>query len=111
MMECNVGGGSLSLSFAESSPAVNAYRGELLSLMAAHLVLYSFTIVHGKFKYTLTALVHSGQLRISLSPEFFPHGSMQTYSKWFQCTAANYRSTDPSTMLKHTKMITCTGKL
>lgn len=37
--ECTVGRGKLVGSFAEQSPSANAYRGELLGLMAAHLVL------------------------------------------------------------------------
>jgi hypothetical protein len=44
MMECTDGGGTLSLSFAENSPVANAYRGELLGLMAIHLLLYSCKI-------------------------------------------------------------------
>ncbi len=37
--ECTAGRGWLVGSFAEQSPVANAYRGELLGLMAVHLVL------------------------------------------------------------------------
>jgi hypothetical protein len=37
--ECTVGTGKLVGSFAEFLASANAYRGELLGLMAAHLVL------------------------------------------------------------------------
>lgn len=44
MIECTLGGGSLSVSFAEESLAANAYRGELLGLMTVHLLLQSINL-------------------------------------------------------------------
>jgi hypothetical protein len=41
IIKCSSGGGRLSLSFTDTSPVANAYRGELLGLMAIHLILYS----------------------------------------------------------------------
>ena len=41
IIECSSGGSRLSLSFTDTSPVANAYRGELLGLMAIHLILYS----------------------------------------------------------------------
>ena len=40
-MECTKGRGRLMGSFAEKSASANAYRGELLGLMAVHLILLS----------------------------------------------------------------------
>jgi hypothetical protein len=40
LFECRAGKGRLVGSFADSSASANAYRGELLGLMAAHLVLW-----------------------------------------------------------------------
>jgi hypothetical protein len=39
ILECSSGRGRIIGSFAESSPGANAYRGELLGLMAIHLML------------------------------------------------------------------------
>ena len=47
VLECTKGRGSMVGSFSESSRAANAYRGELLGLMAVHLILLSVDRVHG----------------------------------------------------------------
>ena len=44
MMECSQGRGCLSLAFTDRSPFTNAFRGELLRLMAIHLLLHSLNI-------------------------------------------------------------------
>ena len=44
-LECTKGRGHLVLSFAEQSPTVSAYHGELLGLLAFHLLLLSFNKV------------------------------------------------------------------
>ena len=41
IMECTRGGGRLTLTFANRSNLANAFRGELLGLMAIHLILVS----------------------------------------------------------------------
>ena len=41
VLECTEGGGKLIGSFAEKSKSANTYRGELLGLMAVHLLLLS----------------------------------------------------------------------
>jgi hypothetical protein len=51
--ECAKGHGRIIRSFSESMPAANAYRGELLGLMAIHLLLVSMNRVHA----TLTGSV------------------------------------------------------
>eukprot|EP00804_Cyclotella_cryptica_P006975 CCRYP_007113-RA/>CCRYP_007113-RA protein AED:0.75 eAED:0.75 QI:0/-1/0/1/-1/0/1/0/1178 len=43
MLECSRSGGQLSLSFADRSLSANAFRGELLGLMAIHLILHSLS--------------------------------------------------------------------
>jgi hypothetical protein len=45
MLECTKGRGRLAGAFAEASVAVNAYRGELLGLMAVHLLLLAVETV------------------------------------------------------------------
>jgi hypothetical protein len=45
ILECQQSGGLITLSFAEGSRFANAYRGELLGLMAIHLLLLSFNKV------------------------------------------------------------------
>ena len=45
IMECQHSGNRLVVSFAEQSQQANAYRGELLGLMAIHLLLLSFNRV------------------------------------------------------------------
>jgi hypothetical protein len=45
ILECQKSGGLKTLSFAEGSRYANAYRGELLGLMAIHLLLLSFNKV------------------------------------------------------------------
>ena len=40
IMECSRGSGRLTLSFTDTSPHANAYRGELLGLMAIFLILH-----------------------------------------------------------------------
>jgi hypothetical protein len=46
VLECTQGRGRLIGSFKEASRAANAYRGELLGLMAVHLILVSMNWVH-----------------------------------------------------------------
>jgi hypothetical protein len=46
VLECSHGSGRLFGSFKEASKAANAYRGELLGLMAIHLILVSVNRVH-----------------------------------------------------------------
>jgi hypothetical protein len=46
VLECSYGRGQLVGSFKEASKAANAYRGELLGLMAIHLILVSINRVH-----------------------------------------------------------------
>ena len=46
VLECTEGGGKLIGSFAEKSKTANAYRGELLGLMAVHLLLLSVNRVN-----------------------------------------------------------------
>jgi hypothetical protein len=45
ILECQKSGGLITLSFAEGSRYANAYRSELLGLMAIHLLLLSFNKV------------------------------------------------------------------
>jgi len=47
VLECTKGRGRMFGSFSESSRVANAYRGELLGLMAIHLILRSVDIAHG----------------------------------------------------------------
>ena len=47
VLECTRGRGRMIGSFSESSRVANAYRGELLGLMAIHLILLSIDRVHG----------------------------------------------------------------
>jgi hypothetical protein len=47
VLECTRGRGRMIGSFSESSRVANAYRGELLGLMAIHLILLSVDRVHG----------------------------------------------------------------
>jgi hypothetical protein len=46
IFECTRGRGRLVVSFAEKSSSANAYRGELLGLMAVHLILLAVNTVH-----------------------------------------------------------------
>jgi hypothetical protein len=46
MMECSQGGGRLSLALTDQYLSANAFRGELLGLMAIHLLLHSISITH-----------------------------------------------------------------
>jgi hypothetical protein len=46
VLECTQGRGRLIGSFKEASRAANAYRGELMGLMAVHLILVSMNWVH-----------------------------------------------------------------
>ncbi len=46
VLECSYSRGRLVGSFKEASKAANAYRGELLGLMAIHLILVSINQVH-----------------------------------------------------------------
>ena len=46
IMECTKGRGRLVVSFVEKLLAANAYRGELMGLMAVHLLLLAFNKVH-----------------------------------------------------------------
>jgi hypothetical protein len=46
VLECTMGRGRMIGSFSESSRVANAYRGELLGLMAIHLILLSIDKVH-----------------------------------------------------------------
>jgi hypothetical protein len=46
VLDCTQGHGRLIRSFKEASRAANAYRGELLVLMAVHLILVSVNRVH-----------------------------------------------------------------
>ena len=45
IFECTRGRGRLVVSFAEKSSSANAYRGELLGLMAVHLILLAVSTV------------------------------------------------------------------
>ncbi len=49
VVECAKGRDQLIGSFLEALLVANAYRGELLSLMAIHLILLSINRVHGDF--------------------------------------------------------------
>ena len=44
ILECSRGRGRLSLSFAEKSIMANSFRGDLLGLLAVHLLLHSFDL-------------------------------------------------------------------
>ncbi len=46
VLECTKGRGRMIRSFSESSQVANAYRGELLGLMAIHLILLSVDRIH-----------------------------------------------------------------
>ena len=50
IFECTRGRGRLVVSFAEKSSSANAYRGELLGLMAVHLILLAVNTVHPELK-------------------------------------------------------------
>jgi len=54
VLECTKGRGRLVVSFVEKSSTANAYRGELLGLMAVHLLLLAFNMV----RPNLTGSVH-----------------------------------------------------
>jgi len=45
MLECTQGRGQLSLSFTDRSLSANAFRGELLGLMAIYLILHSISVM------------------------------------------------------------------
>jgi hypothetical protein len=45
VLECSMGGGRVYGSFSESLLVANAYRGELLGLMAIHLILLSINTI------------------------------------------------------------------
>jgi hypothetical protein len=47
VLECKKGQGRLIGSFLESLRVANAYQGELLGLMAVHLILLSADRIHG----------------------------------------------------------------
>ena len=47
VLECTKGLGRMIGLFSESSQVANAYRGELLGLMAIHLILLSVDRIHG----------------------------------------------------------------
>jgi hypothetical protein len=47
VLECTKGRGYMIGSFSEASQVANSYRGELLGLMAIHLILLSIDKVHG----------------------------------------------------------------
>jgi len=47
VLECTKGRGRMIGSFSETSQVANAYRGELLGLMAIHLILLSVDKAHG----------------------------------------------------------------
>ena len=53
-MECSAGTGKLVGSFAEFSASANAYRGELLGLMAAHLILLGINTLFPGLKGSVT---------------------------------------------------------
>jgi hypothetical protein len=59
VLECAHGRGQLIGLFKEASKAANAYRGELLGLMAIHLILVSVNWVHslsvGMYRWYPTA--------------------------------------------------------
>ena len=46
VLECSTGRGRIIGSFLESLLVANAYRGELLGLMAIHLILLSINKIH-----------------------------------------------------------------
>ena len=50
VIECAKGRGRIAGSFSERLDVANAYRGELLGLMAIHLILLSVNTVHPKLK-------------------------------------------------------------
>ena len=50
IFECTRGRGRLVVSFAEKSSSANAYHGELLGLMAVHLILLAVHTVHPELK-------------------------------------------------------------
>jgi hypothetical protein len=47
VLECTKGRGRMIGSFSESSQVANTHRGELLGLMAIHLILLSIDRIHG----------------------------------------------------------------
>ena len=50
VIECSKGQGRIVGSFSERLDVANAYQGELLGLMAIHLILLSVNTVHPKLK-------------------------------------------------------------
>ncbi len=46
ILECSMGGGCIVGTFLEALLVANAYRGELLGLMAIHLILLSMNNLH-----------------------------------------------------------------
>jgi hypothetical protein len=54
VLECTRGRGRMFGSFSESSRVANAYRGELLGLMAIHLILLSMDKVHSGIAGSVT---------------------------------------------------------
>ncbi len=53
VLECTQGRGRLTGSFKEESRTANAYRGELLGLMAVHLILVSMNRVHKSLRRSI----------------------------------------------------------
>ena len=57
VLECSSGRGSISGSFAEATSVASAFRGELLGLMAIHLVLLAAQLASGGLEGQIT--IHS----------------------------------------------------
>ena len=57
ILECSSGRGTLSGSFAEAMLVASAFRGELLGLMAIHLVLFAAQLTDGELEGPVT--IHS----------------------------------------------------
>ena len=79
VMECTQGRGRLMGSFAEKSSAANAYRGELMGLMAVHLLLLSVYKV--KPELTGEVLIYSDCLGALMKVSELPPNRIPTRCK------------------------------
>ncbi len=75
VLECANGHGRIIGSFSESTPAANAYRGELLGLMAIHLLLVNMNRVHATLAGSVEVVLDClGALKriVNLPPYWIP---------------------------------------
>ena len=83
ILECTTGCGHLTVSFAERSNAANAFSGELLGLLAIHLLLHSMDISQPHLEGSLKlysdckgALTTIGSLPLACIPSSLRHADI-----------------------------------